>query len=114
MPLLRVLSAAKNGTSCALFCSGSCPFFWGVWWLLSIFRGDVGGGDTGERLRLLGGAGGTEFILPAERGGVTILGGDEDVICVLQEGVRSQAEITGRALMNERSMPLSSSELSCI
>ena len=87
MPLLHVLLAAKKDTSCALFCSSSCPFFRGVWWLLSILSGDVGGGDTGERLRLLGGAGGTEFNLPAERGGVTIRGGDDDVICVLQEGV---------------------------
>ena len=88
MPLLHVLLAAKKDTSCALFCSGSCPFFCGVWWLLSILSGDVGGDDTGERLRLLGGAGGTEFNLLAERGGVTILGGDDDdVICVLREGV---------------------------
>ena len=92
MPLLHVLLAAKKDTSCALFCcSSSCPFFWGVWWLLSILSGDVGGGDTGERLRLLGGAGGTEFNLPAERGGVTIRGGDEDVICVLQEGVKQKS-----------------------
>ena len=89
MPLLHVLLAAKKDTSCALFCSRCCrcPFFCGVWWLLSILSGDVGGDDTGERLRLLGGAGGTEFNLPAERGGVTIRGGDDDVICVLQEGV---------------------------
>jgi hypothetical protein len=82
MPSLHVLLAVKKDTSCALICSGSCPFFC---WLLSILSGDVGGGDTGEGLRLLGGAGGTEFNLPAERGGVTIRGGDDDVICVLQE-----------------------------
>lgn len=88
MPLLHVLLAAKKDTSCALFCSSSCPFFWRM---LSILSGDVDGGDTGERLRLLGGAGGTEFNLPAERGGVTIRGGDDDVICVLQEGVKQKS-----------------------